>query len=228
MLDTSSADKLAAILGQFSVPMFAADRASATSDFKVVCINQAHATASGLEPAALKGVSIRSILPRSEADILIDHYVECAHNRAPLRYLVTLTLPDGIKQWDTTIQHVPLASGGDRVVGTGLPLAIDAAKAGTQMTYDNVRYFSALADMQLQNLVSMFETAHQQGLFNSNSTSRVDQLCGICRTVQRSVEDIRETIRRADPHKPPTRAIKKGDVGESTLRALCETALAKG
>lgn len=94
------------------------------------------------------------------------------------------------------------------------------------MTYDNIRYFSALADMQLQNLLSMFEAARDQGLFSDDSASRVTRLCGVCRSVQRSVEDIRDTVRRADPAQEQERPRTEDNTGESTLRAIYDTARA--
>lgn len=227
MLDTDSADQLAAIFDQFSVPMFAAERASVQSEFKIVCINQAHAEATGFEPITLRDTAVRDLLPRTEADFAIGRYAECARTQNSLRYLETLTLPDGVQQWDTSIQPVQLAGGGDRVIGTTFKIADAENTNGAQMTYDNIRYFSALADMQLQNLLSMFEIARVQGLFNTDSAGRVHRLCGICRSVQRSVEDIRETVRRASPD-PTQRKIERtpdNDAADGqTLRAIYQTA----
>lgn len=114
MLDTNSAEKLAAIMDQFSVPMFAAERASPKSEFKIICANEAHRLATGIEPNVMADVDLRSLLPADQADIVIGRYIECVRTQSPLRYLETLTLPQGVQQWDTTIQHVPLASGGAR------------------------------------------------------------------------------------------------------------------
>ncbi len=227
MLDTSSADHLAAIFDQFTVPMFAADRPSTQSEFKIICTNQAHAEATGFQQDALRNVALRDLLPESEAAIVIARYTECANRRKNIRYLETLTLPDGVQRWDTSIQHVPLAGGGDRVIGTGFRITDDRHAEGTRMTFDNIRFFSSLADMHLQNLVSMFEAARDQGLFHNDSANRVAQLCSVCRSVQRSVEDIRETVRRAHPETAATennaRAILN-DLGSSTLRALYKSA----
>lgn len=222
MLNTTSAEKLAAILDQFSIPMFAAERASDKSDFEIICINRAHAEATGFEPATACGTSLRDLLPPPQADIVIGRYTECARTQRPLRYLETLALPGGVQQWDTTIQPVRLPSGGDRVIGTAIQIAVEAQSEGTQMTFDNIRYFSALADMQLQNLLGMFDAAREQGLFSDDSASRVSRLCCVCRSVQRSVEDIRETVRRATPDL----SAEQGDptpTGGSTLRALNES-----
>lgn len=226
MLNTTSAEKLAAILDQFSVPMFAAERASHKGDFYIVCINRAHAEATGVKAEAARGVCPRDILPPRQADVVLSRYAECTRTQSPLRYRETLTLPDGVQQWDTTIQPVRLASGGDRVIGTAIQIVSDSASKDTQMTYDNIRYFSALADMQLQNLLSMFDAARDQGLFNDDSASRVSRLCSVCRSVQRSVEDIRETVREAAPA-ASTAQTDFHTIGGRTLRALNETAAAE-
>ena len=222
MLDTGSADQLAAIIDQFSVPMFAAERASAQSEFKITCINRSHAEATGCTPEAMRDVALHDLLPPGEADIVSRRYAECADTRRDLRYQETLTLPHGVQHWDTSLQHIPLASGGDRVVGVAIKLASEGPVDGAHLTFDNIRFFSSLADMQLQNLLSMFEAARDQGLFSTDSASRVSRLCGICRSVQRSVEDIRETVRRAHPQ-----AVRKEhhmpDLGGSTLRAIYDT-----
>ncbi len=227
MLDTDSADHLAAIFNQFTVPMFAADRPSAQSEFKITCINQAHAEATGFQPEALRNVALRDLLPEGEAATVIGRYTECADGQKNIRYLETLTLPDGVQRWDTSIQHVPLADGGDRVIGTAFKVTGDQYAEGTRMTFDNIRFFSSLADMHLQNLVSMFETARDQGLFHNDSANRVSQLCSVCRSVQRSVEDIRETVRRAHPETAGIDSNAQAmlnDLGSSTLRALYDSA----
>ncbi|GFE49286.1 hypothetical protein So717_10390 [Roseobacter cerasinus] len=226
MLNTSSAEKLAAILDQFSIPMFAAERASHKSDFQIVCINRAHAEATGVKAEAARGATLRDMLPPRQADVVLGRYAECARTQSPLRYLETLTLPDGVQQWDTTIQPVRLASGGDRVIGTAIQIIGDSSSKGTQMTYDNIRYFSAMADMQLQNLLSMFDAARDQGLFSDDSVSRVSRLCSVCRSVQRSVEDIRETVRQAAPA-ASTAQTDLDTIGGNTLRALNDTAAAE-
>ncbi len=227
MLDTSSAENLAALLDQFSIPMFAAERATADHDFELICINRAHADATGFDPATARGVALRNLLPPNQAEIVIGRYTECTRTQSPQRYLETLTLPGGIQQWDTTIQPVRLPSGGDRVIGTAIQIAGDSPSDGTQMTYDDIRYFSAMADMQLQNLLSMFEAARDQGLFSDDSASRVTQLCCVCRSVQRSVEDIRETVRRARPETSGTPA-DLDQTGGDTLRALNDSTRSDG
>ncbi len=227
MLNTSSAEKLAAILDQFSIPMFAVERASDTSDFALVCINRAHAEATGLASEGSQGVALRDLLSPKQANNVAGRYAECARTQSPLRYLETLTLPAGVQQWDTTIQPVRLASGADRVIGTAIQIAGDSRSEGTQITFDNIRYFSALADMQLQNLLSMFDAAREQGLFSNDSASRVSRLCGVCRSVQRSVEDIRQTVRLATPATSRTKS-DLDSAGGSTLRALNESTAAEG
>lgn len=226
MLDIDSADQLAAIFDQFSVPMFAAERPRAQNEFKILCVNQAYADVTGFQPGELRNAALHDLLPSCEADTVTGRYAECADTRHNMRYMHTLTLPKGVQQWDTSIQHVPLHCGGDRVIGTGLKVACDLSTEGTRTTFDNIRFFSSLADMQLQNLVSMFEAARDQGLFSTDSVSRITRLCGVCRSVQRSVEDIRETVRRAHPDGLPTQSTTRDTVenfGNSTWRALCET-----
>ncbi|MBW4706852.1 hypothetical protein KX928_03530 [Roseobacter sp. YSTF-M11] len=235
MFETQSADQLAALLDHFSVPMFAAERSNGEDFFKIVCTNEAHATATGLLSTSLRDVSIRDILPEPEALNVNGKYSQCADLHSDIRYFETLTMPQGIQHWDTSIQHVPLKSGGDRIIGTAFQVTSDRYADGNQITFDNIRFFSSLADMQLQNLVSMFEAARDQGLFSDDSAGRVTRLCGICRTVQRSVEDIKEAVQTANPAKPvPKEAhlmVKSSghgdlmqELGGSTLRALFESA----
>ncbi|MCV3270091.1 PAS domain-containing protein [Roseobacter sinensis] len=225
MLNTASAEKLAAILDQFSVPMFAAERASKKGDFQLVCMNRARAEATGFEPGAARGRALRDLLPAHQADIVIGRYAECTRTQSPQRYLETLTLPGGVQTWDTTIQPIRLASGADRVIGTAIQVADNVPPSGSQIVYDDIRYFSALADMQLQNLLSMFEAARDQGLFNDDSASRINRLCCVCRSVQRSVEDIRETVRRANSELKGTPDGSEDSCG-NILRVLNETTCA--
>ncbi|WP_298915933.1 hypothetical protein [uncultured Roseobacter sp.] len=238
MFDTHSADQLAALFDQFSVPMFAAERSSAQDDFKIICTNEAHAKASGLSTASMRDIEIRELLPQSEAQSVIGKYAQCADMHRDLRYFETLTMPKGLQHWDTSLQHVPLGSGGDRVIGTAFQITSDRYAEGNRITFDNIRFFSSLADMQLQNLVSMFEAARDQGLFTDDSAGRVTRLCGICRTVQRSVEDIKAAVRNADTirisenqksllSEANTADDLMQELGGKTLRALFESAREK-
>ena len=198
MFNTHSADQLAALFDQFTIPMFAAERPGVGKDFRILCNNRAHAAATGFHDADLRGACPQDLLPAEEASKMAQRYSECADTRKDLRYLEVLHVPKGFVQWNTSLQYVPLKSGGDRVIGTSFQLDSNADPAQSDNLFDDVKYLTSLADLQLQNLVSIFETAHSGSLFTTESANRVAGLSGICRTVQQAVADIKSTVRRAN------------------------------
>ena len=96
---------------------------------------------------------------------------------------------------------------------------------------DDIQYFSSMADLQLQNLISTFEIFRDRELFSIQNEQHIDKLAGMCRTVQRAVEDIKKVVRSSNvqlnPSKPPAHGISastmaqiKSPAGSDTIEAL--------
>lgn len=235
MLDTHSADQLAGLLNQFSVPMFAAERPTGKHGFRYICINQTLSSATGFQPDTICGRDLCDFLPEKVAKIMMGNLTRCADMQQGFRCRETWETPLGWQEWDTTLQHVQLPSGADRVIGTAFQVTQDRSPDSERATFDNIRFHSSLAEMQLQNLVSLFEATRDQGLFSHDSLNRVTRLCGICRTVQRSVADIRDAVRQTRPlstmHAPALEAPQDPadfnciqGIGQQTTRAIYDSA----
>ena len=211
MFSTRSASQLATLFDNFNVPMFAAQRARPDAPFSFMCGNSAWCAVSGLRAADMQGAEPADFLPEEEATAVQARFAGCAATSEDQRYFQSLTLPNGELHWDILLQHAPMRSKADRVVATAMPVLQDTAADTSRLVFDDIRFFSALADLQLQNLVSMFDAAQKSDLFCANSSERVATLSGICRGVQRAVEDIQDTVRRADK---PARGSGTGNSGK--------------
>lgn len=236
MFDTSSPKELAELFDNFSVPMFAADRRAPGEGFKLVCINHALEKTSGFSYGDCQGADIYDLLPESEATEVSRKYALCADNRCDVRYREKLTMTNQILEWDTSLQFVKLPDGSERIVGTAFQIVKSRSDTLKTLAFDDIQYFSSIADLHLQNLISMFETAASEEIFNGNNLQRINKLTGVCRAVQRSVDDIKEVVRQtreAETRKTETTLLTNTadpsdllqEIGGSTLKALYEFSL---
>ncbi len=226
MLQVIPANQLSDLFDQFSVPMFAVERPSAEAAFRLVCINRAHAEATGLNPGGLGNKACHDLLPRGEANVVGRHIRSCAETRREVRFRETLSWPKGPQVWDTVLQHVLLDTGADRVVGTGLQISAPD-RLGSTATLEDVRFYSALADMQLHNLVALFDAAKDQEIFRRDNEDRTQRLSGACRSALRSVEDIRNVLDRDQSEQSPKQMTGHGreqHVKSGVVRAICDVA----
>ena len=231
MIDLAFDSALERLLNQFSVPMFALDRPGSNSAFSFVCINRALETAGSKPANQVIGRSVHDLLPKIEADIAHTRYSQCAEQRSDLRFRDRFTTAGKPVVWDTTLQHVRLKDGGDRVVGTSIRMMEDGSQARKDPALDDIQYFSSMADLQLRNLISTFEIFRDRELFAIQNEQHIDKLAGMCRTVQRAVEDIKKVVhtnhavlKQVDAPVPqpirPTAAHIKNPAGSDTVEAL--------
>ncbi|MFD2738335.1 hypothetical protein ACFSUD_02015 [Sulfitobacter aestuarii] len=195
MFDTSSPEELADLFDNFSVPMFAADRRSQGERFRLTCINRALERASGFMRIDGTGADLRDLLPPDEAEEVNRKYALCADNRCDVRYKEKLTMAHQVMEWDTSLQYVKLPDGRERIVGTAFQIIKSSQDAVKTLAFDDIQYFSSIADLQLQNLITIFETAANDEIFNADNMQRISKLSGVCRAVQRAVSDIKEVVR---------------------------------
>ena len=236
MFDTDSPSDLAQLFDHFSVPMFAAERPASDAEFSLLCINKAHEKASGFRCSDLRGKTLGQLLSAEEALEVNRKYAACADARADLRYRETLSMGKGPQNWDTSLQHIAMPGGRDRVIGTSLLVTHQSVQPSNPAAFDDIQYFSSIADLQLQNLITVFEGATQGGMFTDENTQRVAKLNSICRTVQRAVYDIKDVIKKTkmnSKYAPAGALINETSptveglegIGENTLRALYEYAV---
>jgi hypothetical protein len=88
-----------------------------------------------------------------------------------------------------------------------------------------------MADFQLQNLVTLFDTYRDHDLFQLEATPRIEKLSGMCRSIQRAVADIRKIVHSAQSQRQPrchaattkeVHQISSNVVCSDTVKALVE------
>ena len=231
MIDLAFDSALERLLNQFSVPMFALDRSGSNNAFSYVCINRALESAGGKPANQVLGRSVHDLLPKLEADIAHTRYSQCAEQRGDLRFRDRFTTAGKPVLWDTTLQHVMLKDGGDRIVGTSIRMTEEGCQAQKDPALDDIQYFSSMADLQPRNLISTFEIFRDRELFAIQNEQHIDKLAGMCRTVQRAVEDIKKVVHtnpgplklaKVPLHEPakPHPARIKNPAGSDTVEAL--------
>lgn len=215
MFQNCSTEEITNILRSFHLPMFAAEREDAALPFRIVCTNDAHQRATGLPAALVEGNTPCDFLTPEEARTVAARYDSCATSGTDLRFVQKQRVGGQTVLWDTSLQYVPLDGGGERIIGT----AVEVLQVSPYPLHEDIRYFSSLAELQLQNLTTLLDVAQKQGLFREHSSDKVARLSALCRGVQRAVDDIRSTVHRAG-HGPAETGISASDIGGSTLDAL--------
>lgn len=189
-------DALQSVLDVFETPMFAAERATPESRFRILCINKAHERTSGLTNADIRGQSPHDLLPADEAQLVAARYATCADTNAPLRYREVLHLQTGVFSWDTTIQPVFTGDGRQRILGTALQLPIEEPRNHADMAFDDIRFFSAQAVFQLTQVSSYLEALASGDGHGQDSVRYAEAIVGICRSIDRALSDIRVLAER--------------------------------
>jgi PAS domain S-box-containing protein len=175
MFDSLTDVELQTVLDQFSIPMFVLDRMSPDYPFHIVCMNKALEQLSQRPRAQVVGKSIYDLLPSDEAEEASRNYIRCARLRRDVRFSEVFTSDGARYEWDTTLQSVQTRGGHDRIVGTTQRIERHMPRLSDQF---------ALADNDLVTL-------------------RNTQLMAVCRSVQRAMGDVKQTVRQAQARQTP-------------------------
>ena len=197
MYETLNTAGLAQVLNQFSAPMFALERISPDAPFLFIAVNDAMEVSGEFVREDVLGKKFGTVLGTRDAAMIEHKYTRCLAQRTILRFSDRLAfLPDhGV--WDTTLQPACLTNGHERVIATCVQEAVVQKRFPNTVSLDNIEYLSAIADFQLQNLISMFEHLPAQTLLATQAEHRIEKLSGMCRSVQRAVADINRTAQKA-------------------------------
>ncbi|MEM6304847.1 MAG: PAS domain-containing protein [Pseudomonadota bacterium] len=207
--------------------MFAVARQTPEDQFRFICLNQEFQNIGGKKTTDLIGKSPFELLPDAAAQRVHDRYAACARTRSIIRYQDALTQEEGSVVWDTTLQCSNADQYGDVLLGT--TVALGTEKKTEEPALADIAYFSTMADMQIENLISLFDTYRGRDLFTSQNEERIKNLSRLCRTVQSAVTDIRRVVdhahlddaaRRSRDVEATRRGCSQTPLGSDTLKAL--------
>ncbi|KIN62740.1 PAS 9 domain containing protein [Sulfitobacter noctilucicola] len=197
MFQTLSIPKLEELLDQFSVPMFVIERTGPRESFILATLNRAFEELSGTSRHDLLGQPIIRLASTGMPEEAISYYRNCIRTGETVRFSYTYTDENGDVLWETTLQHANGPDNEDRIIATAMKLPREQSALQDQLAFDDLHYFSSMADLQLENLSSAFDSVVCRPGFTEIDEDRVMRLHAVCRTVQRSVADIKDIVRRA-------------------------------
>lgn len=231
MFDTLSIAQLERLLEQFSVPMFVIEREAGGAEFRITCMNSALEELAGQSRAELLGRSIIEIA--AAADETMEHYHRCVTTRQTIRFAFLFTTEQREMQWDKILQYARSPEGHDRVIATAIRMSNESPLLQDRLAFEDVRYFSSIADLQLENLSNAFTSATEKARVTPIDEERIMRLHAVCRTIQSTVADIKQVVRTAQHrHAASNRRIEetfgqtrlesRQNEGMDTVRALAD------
>ncbi|MBJ3762274.1 PAS domain-containing protein [Maribius pontilimi] len=174
------------------MPMFIADAHSDRHDrFTLRAINDAHTQASKMERAQVRDMEIFSLLPRADAEAINDNYARCLQRGRPMEYSEELTINGAITRWHTTLVPTRSETGRSRVVGNAVLVERQPARNGHRRVFEDINYFSVQSQFQLSR-VSAYLDALEHRCAQDVSCTDLSILSALCRTVDRTLQDIRK------------------------------------
>ncbi len=230
MFDTLSNGQLETLLEQFTVPMFIIERHHSDTDFQMVGMNTALERLSDQPRDSIVGRSVFDMALTGGATDAGVHYLKCATTRSVVNFSYLLKRPDGEARCDVTLQYGQSPEGNDRIIATVIHMMLQGPELQDKIAFDDVSYFSSIADLQLENLSCAFSNASIDAQVTMIEEERIMRLHAVCRTIQRSVSDIKDIVRRAqERHSSHLRAPPQDflpNAGETncmdTVRALSD------
>lgn len=193
---------LTQVLNRSSVCMFAVERATPAAPFTVSVVNNAMLKEGADVVNNVCRCSLNDLLSQTDFHRLETHLAANSEAAGSDNSDERFQLISEAGIWDVTLQPMKPPGGGDRVIVTVLGQRATAAPPTETLAFEDIQYFSSMADYQIQNLIALFENLQDADLFETASEQRIAKLSGMCRTVQRAVADIRKTIQNANGQSP--------------------------
>lgn len=204
MFETLSIAQLEKLLDEFSVPMFLIERQKTQGDFRITALNRAFEDLAGLSRQAFVGESLIKMAAAAAAEDTIEYYRQCVSTRQTIRFTSVLSFKRNQAYWDKTLQYSQSPEGHDRVIATAIKVPDTQPLLQDRLAFEDLSYFSSIVDLQLQNFSSAFENATQEARVSPIDEERIMRLHATCRTIQRTVSDIKKIVRSAQArHAPP-------------------------
>ena len=221
MFDTLSNGQLETLLEQFTVPMFIIERCHPDDDFRMVGMNTALARLSDQPRESIVGRSVFDMALTGGASDAKAHYLRCATTRSVVNFSYVWKRPEGEARCDVTLQYGQSPEGNDRIIATVIHMMLPGPTLQDKIAFDDVSYFSSIADLQLENLSCAFSTASIDAHATVIEEERIMRLHAVCRTIQRSVSDIKDIVRRAQERHSTHLKAPPQDFGQNAVETNC-------
>lgn len=225
MYDMLSSAALAHHLNQTSTPMYALERTDSAGAFRFASLNDAMERAALCTRRDVIGKTLAEALPADESITAQRRLAHCIETLDVSRFTDRFTITAQPFAWDTTLHPIRLSDGTERIVASAIRQDISVTARPETVAFDDIKYFSSVADFQIQNLISLFETYDATDLLLAETEQRIAKLSGMCRTVQLAVAEIGKTIRAAQAihHKNPVLPFEQQSPHFQTTLAKCGT-----
>lgn len=197
MFSTLTINELEQVLDQFFVPMFVIERDAPDGDFCLVGMNSAFVALSGYDRSDLSGRSLSTLAPGKMPKEALSFFQRCVTTRQTVRFAHIYEHDQTDVRWDTTLQYATSSEQHDRIIATAITAPCEQPVLQDRLAFEDLQYFSSIADLQLENLSSAFTCATKVARITPIDEARVMSLHAVCRTVQRSVADIKDIVHRA-------------------------------
>ncbi|RVT85366.1 hypothetical protein DXV76_06255 [Rhodobacteraceae bacterium CCMM004] len=189
--------RLRRALNVFRVPTWVADRQPGWDEFRVVCINDAHAAETGLTDAAVAGRRLSDLLPWGEAAAAGDRYAACALGDAQ-HYRERLSLAGRPMVWDTSLAPVEMADGRARVLGNAVARRPSPVERAGVVALDEIRFLAARAEMHMAEVKAWMDTEEHMPISGPARAGPVSAVAGLCRAVDHALAQIRQQSETAE------------------------------
>ncbi|MEM7520069.1 MAG: hypothetical protein AAF307_03440 [Pseudomonadota bacterium] len=197
MLSTLSIAHLENLLSAFSVPMFATERQARGNALSIVCVNTAFESLAQRRRDMLVGQQVSVLSGDDTSGEMQAQYDTCIRERKTLHCTFRNGQGPNAVTWAQTLQYAQTPEGHDRVITSAISIPCDKPLLQDKLAFDDVRYFSYIADLQIENLSNAFSDATQHVRVSPAEEERMMRLHAVCRTIKRTVSDIKEVVRAA-------------------------------
>jgi len=192
MFSTLDTVQLRCTLNRFAIPMFAAERANKHSQFRILCINNAHSRATGLDGNAVAGQKLSEIFTPDDAAIVEGHYAMCVESNDVINYHETIQLLGRKTRWDTTLQPIKMPGGSHRIIGTALSMELNTDPSQV----DDTEYFAAQAQMQIGQMQQFLDWLEVHPEIPARVRDHALMTNGLARSLERILLDLRLATQR--------------------------------
>lgn len=198
MLSEEDADKLAANLDHFPVPMIAAERATKDDPFRMICLNAAHTRVSLMTNDAVGGALLTEVFPKDDARAVGKRFDDCVTTERILSYRETLMLGGRLTSWDTTLQPVRMCGTRQRVIALSLALSLPTDTSG----FTDAEFLAAKAQMQLTQVSALLAMLRNDPTLPGDARTGAVMTTKLTRTVEQTLMDLRMSVRSPRPYQP--------------------------